>query len=76
MSRENTTAPTKTPVAIVNRLNQEMARVLGRPDVKEKFINAGSEVVGSSPEELNLMMKTEMERWGKLIKEAGIRGGG
>ena len=69
-------APAKTPTAIVNRLNQEMIRVLGRPEVKEKFINVGSEVVGSTPDELNTMMKTEIDKWGKLIKDAGIRGGG
>ena len=66
-------APAKTPPAIINRLNQEMLRVLAKSDVKEKFINTGSEVVGSTPEELLSAVKSEISRMGKVIKEAGIR---
>jgi tripartite-type tricarboxylate transporter receptor subunit TctC len=66
-------APAKTPEAIIKRLNQEVLRVLNRPDVKEKFFSTGVEVVGSSPEELTRMIKSEMARIGKVIKEGGIR---
>jgi tripartite-type tricarboxylate transporter receptor subunit TctC len=66
-------APAKTPEAIIKRLNQEVLRVLNRPDVKEKFFNNGSEVVGSSPEQLAAAMKADMARMGKVIKDAGIR---
>ena len=50
-----------------------MLRVLAKSDVKEKFINTGSEVVGSTPEELLSAVKSEISRMGKVIKEAGIR---
>ena len=66
-------APGKTPAAIVNRLNQEMVRVLTRADVKEKFLSTGQEIVGSSPEEFAAAIKSDMARMGKVIRDAGIR---
>jgi tripartite-type tricarboxylate transporter receptor subunit TctC len=66
-------APTGTPAAIVKRLNQEIVRVLGRADVKERFLASGVETVGSSPGELAATMKSEIVRVGKVIKDAGIR---
>jgi tripartite-type tricarboxylate transporter receptor subunit TctC len=65
-------APAKTPVAIINRLNQEFVRVVNQTDVKEKLFNLGGEVVGSSPERLAVLIKTEVAVWGKVIKDAGI----
>jgi tripartite-type tricarboxylate transporter receptor subunit TctC len=46
---------------------------LGRPEVKEKLLSTGLEAVGSSPEELAAVIKTDMARLGKLFKEAGLR---
>jgi tripartite-type tricarboxylate transporter receptor subunit TctC len=66
-------APAKTPTAVINRLNQEMIRVLNRPDVKEKFLSMGVEVVASSPQEFAAAIKAEVARMGKVIKEAGLR---
>lgn len=66
-------APAKTPASIVRRLNQEIVRVLNRADVKQKFSNTGAEVVGSSPEQLAVAVKSEMARLSKLIRDAGIR---
>jgi len=66
-------APAKTPTAIINQLSQETARVLKRPDVKQKFFDSGAETIGSSPEELAAMIKSDVTKWGKLIKEAGIK---
>jgi tripartite-type tricarboxylate transporter receptor subunit TctC len=65
-------APARTPAAIVNRLNQEIVRFLGRTDVKERFLAAGVETIGSSPEELAAAMKSETARIGKVIREGGI----
>jgi tripartite-type tricarboxylate transporter receptor subunit TctC len=62
----------KTPPAIVTRLNEEIVRVLRRPDVIERFRNSGVEVVGSTPEEFAAAMKADMAKWAKVIKEAGI----
>jgi tripartite-type tricarboxylate transporter receptor subunit TctC len=66
-------APAKTPTAIVNRLNQEIVRVLNQPDVKERLTKTGVEVIGSSPEELESKVKAEMARLGKVIRDVGIR---
>ncbi len=66
-------APAKTPTAVINRLNQEIVRLVKTPEAKEKFFNSGSEVVGSTPQELAAAGKSETAKWGKLIKEAGIR---
>jgi tripartite-type tricarboxylate transporter receptor subunit TctC len=57
----------------VNRLNQEIARAVNEPEVKEKLFEIGIDSVGSSPEELAQVMTAEVAKWGKLIKDAGIR---
>ena len=66
-------APAKTPTAIASRLNQEVVRVVNMAEVKEKFINTGVEPVGSSAEQFSAKIKSEMAKWGKLIKDAGIK---
>ena len=66
-------APPKTPGAIITRLNREVVRLLNQPDVKEKFLNVGSEAVGSSPEQLAASVKADMVRLGKVVKDAGLR---
>ncbi len=66
-------AAAKTPAAVIARLNQEVVRVLAVADVKEQFLKAGMETVGSTPEEFSAAMKSEMSRMGKVIKDAGIR---
>ncbi len=66
-------APAGTPAAIISRLNQEIVRVLSRPDSKERLFNAGIEVVGSSPEQLAAAVKSDTTRMSKVIKDAGIR---
>jgi len=65
-------APSNTPAMIVNRLNQEIVRVINRADMKERFMSLGAEPVGSSPEEFAATMKSDIAKWGKVIKDAGI----
>ena len=67
-------APLKTAPAIISRLHREIVRVLNLADVKQRFLDVGSETVGSSPEELGATIKSEMTRLGKVIKDAGIKG--
>ncbi len=66
-------APARTPAAVIQRLNQEIVPFLRRPDTKERFFAAGVESLGSTPEELAATVKSEMDRLGKVIREAGIR---
>ncbi len=66
-------APAKTPMTVIGRLNQEIVRAVNTPDIKAKFLNAGVEVTGSAPEELGNKIKSEMAKWDKVIKDAGIK---
>ena len=63
----------KTSAAHISRLNQEIVRVLNRGDIKERFFSTGVEIVGSTPEELAATIKADIVKWGKVIKDAGIR---
>ena len=66
-------APAKTPAAIINRLNQEIVRFLNTAQAKERFLSVGGEVAASSPEQCAAILKAEITRWSKVIKEVGIR---
>ena len=66
-------APAKTPPAIINRLNQEIVRFIKTTETKERLFNAGTEIVGSSPEETAGKIKSEMVKLSKLIKDLGIK---
>lgn len=72
MSPQGIFAPAGTPPAIVNRLNQEIARTLNSDEVKQKMFAAGSQVVANSPEAFGTAMKADMERIGRLVKAAGV----
>jgi tripartite-type tricarboxylate transporter receptor subunit TctC len=67
-------APAKTPAPIINRLNQEVVRILNQPEVKGKLFSLGLEVVANSSQEATQMIKSETDRMGTVIKAAGIRG--
>jgi len=65
--------PAKTPEPLVVRLNEEIVRVLQRPEAKERFAGIGAEAVGSTPAQLATAIKEEVARMGKVIREAGIQ---
>jgi len=67
-------APAKTPPAIIAKLSQEAAQVILRAEVRERIFSGGAEVVAGTPEEFAATMRAEISKWGKLIREAGIRG--
>ena len=66
-------APARTPQPIIERLNREFAAVLGMPDIRERFSSAGSTITGGSPEQFHEYWKSEFAKYGKLMKEAGIK---
>jgi tripartite-type tricarboxylate transporter receptor subunit TctC len=66
-------APAGTSRDIVGRLNKEFTRVLTSPDVKKKLAEQGIDAIGGSPEEFAAYSKVETAKWGKLIKEQGIK---
>ena len=66
-------APVKTPMTVINRLNQEIVLALNRAETKEKFISLGMEPTTNSPEQFAAAIKVEITRMGKVIKDANIR---
>lgn len=66
-------APAGTPAALVEKLQTEIQRGLLAPAAKDKLAADGVEVVASTPAELDAFMKTDMAKWGSVIKTAGIR---
>jgi tripartite-type tricarboxylate transporter receptor subunit TctC len=65
--------PGRTPVALINRLNAEILRVLSRADARERLFNSGLEYIGNTPQEFAALIKADMAKWGRLIKAVGIR---
>ncbi len=61
-------APAGTPRAIVLKLQQEIARILNLPDVKERLMGIGAEPVGSTPEQFGEHLKSEVAKWEKVIR--------
>ncbi len=66
-------APAGTPKAIVNRLNAEINAALKLPDVRSKLEGAGIEVQGGTPAEYAAVIKSDLVKWGRVVKEAGIQ---
>jgi tripartite-type tricarboxylate transporter receptor subunit TctC len=67
-------APAATPREIVARLNKSVVAALQDPKVKEQFIASGAEPVGNSPEEMAALIRSDMAKWAKVIKAAGLKG--
>ena len=65
--------PAATPADIRNRLHGEVVKILRAPDMREKFISMGAEPVGSSQEQFGAFIKSEMAKWGKVIRDANIK---
>lgn len=65
-------APAKTPSAIVSRMQKVVARVIELPEVKAKLLEQGGDTVGSTPEVLDKIVKSELHRWAEVIRDAHI----
>jgi tripartite-type tricarboxylate transporter receptor subunit TctC len=66
-------APAATPREIVTRLHAGTVRALQDPQVKERLLADGAETVGNTPEEFAQVIRSELARWGKVVKATGIR---
>ena len=65
--------PAGTPKAVVNKIASEVRRVMALPDIKQRVTDLGFDVIASTPEEFAAQVRAEIERWGKVIKAAGIK---
>jgi len=66
-------APAGTPRGIIQKWHQEVARILQLPEIRERQISQGLEPEGSTPEFFAEFIKTEIAKWGKVVKQAGIK---
>jgi tripartite-type tricarboxylate transporter receptor subunit TctC len=66
-------APAKTPRALVEKIHADVVKVLRTPDVRDKLVAAGSDPVGSTPDEFQAYVKLELARWGKVIRDNHIK---
>lgn len=66
-------APAGTPQAVVNKLNEEINRILVLPEVRERLLQTGLDPLAGSPAELGALVRNEIPKWARIIKEAGIK---
>jgi tripartite-type tricarboxylate transporter receptor subunit TctC len=66
-------APAGTPREIVARLNQELVKALHQTDVREKMSSQAFDIVGSTPEEMTAIVRSDHQSWGKVVRETGSR---
>jgi len=66
-------APARTPATIVGKLHLETVKALALPDLRAKLADLGLEGIGNSPDEFAAAIKSEIPKWAKVIKEAGIK---
>lgn len=67
-------APAGTPKDIIERVSSEAARALSQPDVKKRLLDAGIIAMSSSPETFAAYTRAETAKWGKVIRDANIKG--
>ena len=66
-------APAGTPRDIVSKLNGETLRIMQAPDIQKRLVNEGAKFTPMSPDEYGAFIKSEIAKWAKVVKDAGIR---
>ncbi len=66
-------APAKTPAALIKKLNDAVNAALADPDVRGKIIKSGAVPVGGTPEALAAFMRSEYDKWGRVVRQHGIK---
>ena len=64
--------PAGSPAHVVSRLHLAITQVLSEPEIREKLLAQGAEAVGSSPQELGAIVRNEIPKWKRLVREANI----
>ena len=66
-------APVGTPKPIVEKLNRELNAILDEPETQKRLLAMGAEILKGTPDQFALHMKTEYAKWGKLVRETGVK---
>ena len=66
-------APVQTPAEVINRLNSELVAAIRQSEIRERLTSEGADPVGSSPAEFGAYIRSEIEKWRKVIRAAGIQ---
>jgi tripartite-type tricarboxylate transporter receptor subunit TctC len=66
-------APAGTPPAIISRLHKEFVEILKMPDIQKRHAEVGAEIIASTPEQFHAYLKSELAKFSKLVKAAGIK---
>jgi tripartite-type tricarboxylate transporter receptor subunit TctC len=66
-------APARTPAPVMSRLQVALAEALAQPAVRDRLTGDGAELVASRPDEARRFLETEIQRWGAVVKSAGLR---
>lgn len=65
--------PLGAPKPVIEKLNRELSRTFNAPDVRQQIEESGAEIVGGRPEQFGAFVRQEIAKWGKVIKDAGIK---
>lgn len=67
-------APAGTPKAIVDKINRDVVASLSTPEARDALLAQGAEPTPTTPQEFDAFLKAEIKKWGRVIKQAGIKG--
>ena len=65
--------PAGTPTDIVTKLNAEIVRIIGLPDIQRRLADIGADPVGNTPNQFIAFIKTELDKWQKVVKASGAK---
>jgi tripartite-type tricarboxylate transporter receptor subunit TctC len=65
-------APAKTPAPIIAKLHQELKSIMALPEIKDGLAKQGLTAMSSTPQELDATIRSDLQRWAQLIKQAKI----
>ena len=71
--RSGLLVPAGTPKAVVNKIAGEIRRAMALPDIKQRVTDMGFDVIASTPEQFGAQVRREIERWGKVVRDAGLK---
>jgi tripartite-type tricarboxylate transporter receptor subunit TctC len=73
MSNIGIIAPSSVPPAVVQKISADVRAVVRTPAMTERMAQLGTEALGTSPEDYTRLISSEMDKWGQVIKDAGVK---